>query len=64
VTSSIAPVPAPPDLPRLAPEEANRMMSHLVFLPVYPELPEWALDRLAGAVEEVGGVGTELESRG
>jgi hypothetical protein len=40
------------------------MMSHLVFLPVYPELPEWALDRLAGAVEEVGGVGTELESRG
>ncbi len=40
------------------------MMSHLVFLPVYPELPEGALDRLAGAVEEVGGVGTELESRG
>lgn len=64
VTSSIAPVPAPPDLPRLAPEEANRMMSHLVFLPVYPELPEGALDRLAGAVEEVGGIGTELESRG
>jgi perosamine synthetase len=63
VTSSIAPVPAPPDLPRLVPEDANRMMSHLVFLPVYPELPEEALDRLAGVVEEVAGVGPEPESR-
>ena len=43
VTSSIAPVPAPADLLRCEPESANRMMSHLVFLPVYPELPRGAL---------------------
>jgi len=54
-TSNIAPVPAPPDL--LAPEEANRMMSRVVFLPVYPEIPDGDLDLLAGAVEEAAGSG-------
>jgi dTDP-4-amino-4,6-dideoxygalactose transaminase len=44
--------PAPPDLPHLAPEEATRMMSSLVFLPVYPELPEETLDELSNALEE------------
>jgi len=57
VTSSIAPVPAPPDLPQLVPENANRMMSQVVFLPVYPELPEEVLERLADAVQEVAGEG-------
>jgi perosamine synthetase len=56
VTSNLAPVPAPSDLPLRAPEGANRMMSDLVFLPVYPELPEEALERVAGVVEEVAGV--------
>jgi perosamine synthetase len=51
-TSNIAPVPAPPGLPHLAPEEAARMMSGLVFLPVYPELPEETLDELSNALEE------------
>jgi perosamine synthetase len=51
-TSNIAPVPAPPGLPHLAPEEATRMMSSLVFLPVYPELPEETLDELSIALEE------------
>jgi perosamine synthetase len=63
VTSSIAPVPAPPDLLPCKPESANRMMSHLVFLPVYPELPEEALDQLARAVEEITADGRELEER-
>jgi perosamine synthetase len=54
-TSNIAPVPAPPDL--LAPEEANRMMSRIVFLPVYPEIPDEDLDLLASAVEELAGQG-------
>ena len=56
VTSNIAPVPAPPDLPYLAPEEATRMMSSLVFLPVYPELPEEVLDELGHALEEAAGL--------
>ncbi len=51
-TSNIAPVPAPPGLPQLAPEGAARMMSSLVFLPVYPELPEETLDELSNALEE------------
>ena len=46
-TSNIAPVPA--DL--LAPEGANRMMSRIVFLPVYPEIADEDLDLLAGAAE-------------
>jgi hypothetical protein len=50
-TSNIAPVLAPPDLPEMAPAEAIRMMSGLVFLPVYPELPQEAADRLLNAVE-------------
>ena len=54
-TSNIAPVPAPPDLP--APEEANRMMSRVVFLPVYPEIPDGELDLLTNAVEELAGPG-------
>ena len=54
-TSNIAPVPAPPDL--LAPEEANRMMSRVVFLPVYPEIPDGDLDLLASAVDEAAGPG-------
>ncbi len=54
-TSNIAPVPAPPEL--RAPEEANRMMSRVVFLPVYPEIPDGDLDLLASAVEEAAGQG-------
>jgi perosamine synthetase len=50
-TSNIAPVLAPPDLPEMAPAEAIRMMAGLVFLPVYPELPQEAVDRLLNAVE-------------
>ena len=61
VTSSIASVPAPPDLLWCEPEHANRMMAHLVFLPVYPELPKEAIDRLVRAVEEITADGRDLE---
>jgi perosamine synthetase len=63
VTSSIAPVPPPPDLAHLAPEEANRMMSSLVFVPVYPELPDKHRDLLASVVEEVAADGTDPKGR-
>jgi perosamine synthetase len=63
VTSSIAPVPAPADLSRCEPESANRMMSHIVFLPAYPELPKEDLDRLARAVKEIAADGCEHEER-
>lgn len=51
-TSSIAVVEAPPGC--AAPSEAARMMSGIVFLPAYPELPEWLLDRMVGIVNELG----------
>jgi len=54
-TSNIAPVPAPPDLP--SPEQACRMMARVVFLPVYPEIPDADLDLLTGAVGEATGLG-------
>lgn len=50
-TSNIAVVGAYPDRPELFPAEASRMMSDIVFLPVYPELPAKALRRLIEAVE-------------
>ena len=37
---------------RCPPREASRIMSKIVFLPVYPELPEGALDLLARTVSE------------
>ena len=61
VTSSIAPVPAPADLSSCEPERANRMMARLVFLPVYPELSEEALDRLVRAIEEITADGRDPE---
>jgi dTDP-4-amino-4,6-dideoxygalactose transaminase len=58
-TSNIAPVPTPRNLPEFAPEEARRMMSRLAFLPVYPDLPDEALDRLVSAVEDAVGLDPE-----
>jgi dTDP-4-amino-4,6-dideoxygalactose transaminase len=45
-TSSIDAVSAPGDRPDLVPTEAERLMAGVIFLPVYPELPERALARL------------------
>src|SRR5215211_621319 len=47
-TSSIAVVEAPPG--RSSPAEASLMMSGIVFLPVYPELPSQAFDVMAGLI--------------
>jgi dTDP-4-amino-4,6-dideoxygalactose transaminase len=47
-TSSIAVVETPTGCS--TPDEASRMMSGIVFLPAYPELPEEVLDRMIGAV--------------
>jgi dTDP-4-amino-4,6-dideoxygalactose transaminase len=49
-TSSLAAIPAPEDRPELAPEEAARFMSGIVFLPLYPELAEAELDEMLAAV--------------
>jgi len=45
-TSSIAAVEAPPDRPELQPKDSIDFMEHVVFVPVYPELPERAFRRL------------------
>jgi perosamine synthetase len=47
--SSVCAVPAPANRPEADPDHARRMMSSLVFLPVYPELPTGSLDRLVEA---------------
>jgi dTDP-4-amino-4,6-dideoxygalactose transaminase len=49
-TSSIAVVGAPAG--RSSPVQASRMMSGVVFLPVYPELPPQAFDVMAGIVDD------------
>ncbi len=52
-TSSIDAVSAPPDRPDLRPTRAERAIAETVFVPVYPELGDDELDRLA---ESVAGV--------
>jgi perosamine synthetase len=49
--SSVKAVAAPPNRPDLEPVWARHVMSRLVFLPAYPELPDGALERLASALE-------------
>jgi perosamine synthetase len=51
-TSSIASVPAPIDRPDLRPENAERMLAGVVFLPAYPELGDRELTRLASVMAE------------
>lgn len=59
-TSSIAAIEPPPGS-YLPPEASARLMEHVVFLPVYPELPERAFERLlrtlAGLEDEGFGEG-------
>lgn len=50
--SSVDAVGAPPGRPELEPVCARRIMSRLVFLPAYPELPEGSLDKLASVLKE------------
>ena len=52
-TSNIAVVEAPANRPDCAPEQATAMMDHLVFLPVYPQLPDSAVVRLVQLANEV-----------
>ena len=54
-TSNIAAVGAPPSHPDCTPTAAARMMSHIVFLPAYPELTGEAMGRLIRAVNEFAG---------
>lgn len=51
-TSNIAAVEAPPGHPDCTPAAAARMMSHIVFLPVYPELSGEAMGRLIRVLDE------------
>ncbi|HET7270010.1 MAG TPA: DegT/DnrJ/EryC1/StrS family aminotransferase, partial [Rubrobacter sp.] len=57
-TSSIAVVEAPAG--RSSADEASRMMSSVVFLPVYPNLPPYALDSMVELVNDCA-VGEGIE---
>jgi hypothetical protein len=48
--SSLHAVPAPPGRPGLAPRTAQRTLDGLVYLPMYPEIPERERRRLLAAV--------------
>ena len=76
-TSWIAPLDGVADRPELQPLRSQHLMEHVVFIPVYPELPESAFRRLlvilggleddllgeAGAVFEAGeSVGREVDA--
>jgi dTDP-4-amino-4,6-dideoxygalactose transaminase len=56
-TTAIAAVEPPPDRPERDAAESRRIMAGIVFLPVYPELSDRTLDRLAATV------GRALEAR-
>lgn len=43
-------VPAPQDRADMAPRHAEALLRQLVYLPVYPELPDAELERLAGVL--------------
>ncbi|TME42842.1 MAG: DegT/DnrJ/EryC1/StrS aminotransferase family protein [Chloroflexi bacterium] len=49
--SSVKSISAPAHRPDLEPVFAQEVMSRLVFLPAYPELPAGSLERVASAVE-------------
>ncbi len=48
--SSVGALAAPSGRPEADPDQARRMMSSLVFLPAYPELPRGSLVRLVSAM--------------
>lgn len=48
--ATLSALPAPADRPELDPREARALLARLVYLPVYPELPDARLDELAGIV--------------
>jgi len=50
--TSIAAVPAPEERPELAPKAAQRVMERVLFLPVYPEIPDADRAHLAAQVRE------------
>jgi perosamine synthetase len=56
-TSSLSAIPAPDDRPELAPQAALRIMSDIVFLPLYPELNEVELDTMLDAITQAAGLG-------
>jgi perosamine synthetase len=58
--SSVQAIAAPADRPDLEPLCARRVMSRLVFVPTYPELPRGSLERLAAAI---GGIEHVVVSR-
>ena len=57
-TSALAAVPAPVGRPEADPVEARRLLSRLVCLPVYPELPGAAFRRLLETVAADGPAAT------
>lgn len=58
-TSSIAAIPPPADRPELRPHVAVELMRHVVFVPIYPELPAHAFERLLRLLGSLGDAGLE-----
>lgn len=61
-TTALAAVPAPAERPEADPVEARRLLTRMVCLPVYPELPEPAFRRLlevVGSMSSLAGAAPE-----
>jgi perosamine synthetase len=62
--SSVGTVTAPAGRPEADPEQARRMMSCLVFIPAYPELPRGSFGRLVSAMSSPPPLGPPRRRRG
>lgn len=49
-TTSLTAVAAPPGRPECEPVQARRALAKMVYLPIYPQLPERELERLVALV--------------
>lgn len=58
--ATMSALPAPADRPELDPREARQMLARIVYLPVYPELPERSAAELATLLRSAGTRGAEL----
>jgi hypothetical protein len=53
-TATLATVPAPDGRPESEPRAAQEVLGRTVYVPLYPEMPGRAIERLAHVLLEVG----------
>jgi dTDP-4-amino-4,6-dideoxygalactose transaminase len=59
--ATLSALPAPASHPQAEPREARAMLARLVYVPVYPEIPESKIDEIASIVRSMPRLSTEVE---